>query len=53
MSTLEHTPIVLQNQVFLPIPENFEQEMVPIDHTLKFTIRHQILGVGNETDWER
>lgn len=44
---------MLQNQVFLPIPEKFEREMVPIDRTLKFTIRHQILGVGNEVDWER
>jgi molecular chaperone HtpG len=52
MFTMQHEPLVLQNQVFLPIPEQFEREMVPVDRPLKFTIRHQILGVGNEGDWE-
>jgi hypothetical protein len=53
MFTMEHEPIVLKNQVFLPIPKEFEREMVPTDRTLKFTIRHQILGVGNDSRWER
>jgi molecular chaperone HtpG len=50
MFTMEHTPIVLKNQVFLPIPEAFEPQMVPTDKTLKFTVRHQILGV-DKTDY--
>jgi molecular chaperone HtpG len=45
--TLEHAPLVLKNQVFLPIPEIFESELVPQDQALKFTIRHQILGAGD------
>src|SRR5579872_1776627 len=49
--TMQHDPIVLKNQVFLPIPQKFEHEMVPIDKTIKFTIRHQILGVGGDTSW--
>jgi hypothetical protein len=49
--TMQHDPIVLRNQVFLPIPQNFEHEMVPIDKTIKFTIRHQILGVGGDSSW--
>jgi len=49
--TMQHDPIVLKNQVFLPIPQNFEREMVPIDKTIKFTVRHQILGVGADTSW--
>jgi molecular chaperone HtpG len=52
MFTMEHTPIVLKNQVFLPIPKEFEPQMVPTDKTLKFTVRHQILGVG-QTDYNR
>jgi len=44
--TLEHSPIALKNQVFLPIPHQFENEMVPVDKPLKFTVRHQILGIG-------
>jgi molecular chaperone HtpG len=51
MFTMPHTPIVLKNQVFLPIPVNFEREMVPTDKTIKFTIRHQILGVSSDTSW--
>jgi molecular chaperone HtpG len=51
MFTMQHEPIVIKNQVFLPIPENFEREMVPIDRTIKFTIRHQILGVDGG-NWE-
>jgi molecular chaperone HtpG len=49
--TMQHDPIVLKNQVFLPIPQNFEREMVPTDKTIKFTVRHQILGVGSDTSW--
>ena len=45
--TLEHTPLVLKNMVFLPIPQWFEQHFVPIDRTLKFTVQHQILGAGS------
>ncbi len=48
--TLGKKPLVLKNQVFLPIPDMFENEMVPTDTVLKFTIRHQILGV-NETKY--
>lgn len=47
MHTLEHTPLVLKNKVFIPIPREFEQHFVPIDRTLRFTVRHQILGVGS------
>ena len=47
MHTLEHTPLVLKNKVFLPIPREFEQHFLPIDRTLRFTVRHQILGVGS------
>lgn len=43
--TVEQAPIVLKNQVFLPIPEMFEPQLVPTDQTLRFTVRHQILGV--------
>jgi molecular chaperone HtpG len=46
---VEQTPIILKNQVFLPIPRQLENEMVPSDKPLKFTIRHQILGVGEPT----
>lgn len=49
---MEHEPLVLKNQVFLPIPAAFEREMVPTDRTLKFTIRHQILGVGSAVNWK-
>lgn len=52
MFTMEHAPLVLKNQVFLPIPEKFQREMVPTDRTLKFTIRHQILGVGDASSWK-
>jgi hypothetical protein len=52
MFTMQHQPIVVKNQVFLPIPQNFEREMVPTDRTIKFTIRHQILGVGSDSSWE-
>ena len=45
--TLEHTPLVLSNNVFLPIPEEFERHFVPTDQTLRFTVRHQILGIGS------
>ena len=47
-ATLETKPLVLKNSVFLPIPREFESHMVPTDTTLKFTVRHQILGVGRE-----
>jgi molecular chaperone HtpG len=49
---IEQEALVLKNQVYLPIPQPFEAEMVPIDRPLKFTIRHQILGVGDEKAWE-
>ncbi len=53
MFTMEHAPIVLKNQVFLPIPKEFEPKMVPTDKTLKFTVRHQILGVGKaDYSWD-
>ncbi|GAB5444328.1 MAG: hypothetical protein Fues2KO_46770 [Fuerstiella sp.] len=45
--TLGCSPLVLKNNVFLPIPSEFEDHMVPTDRTLKFTVRHQILGVGD------
>ena len=45
--TLEHTPVVLKNNVFLPIPEEFERHFVPTNETLRFTIHHQILGIGS------
>ncbi|MGB2640733.1 MAG: hypothetical protein WAN32_17425, partial [Candidatus Acidiferrum sp.] len=45
MFTMEHAPLVLKNQVFLPIPKEFESQMVPTDRTLKFFVKHQILGV--------
>ena len=45
--TLEHTPLVLRNNVFLPIPEEFERHFVPTDKTLRFTVLHQILGIGS------
>jgi len=45
---LESSPVVLKNNVFLPIPRDFEQYMVPTSRTLKFTVRHQILGVGDD-----
>jgi molecular chaperone HtpG len=50
--TMEQSPIVLKNQVFLPIPKEFEPQMVPTDKTLKFTVRHQILGVGKADYWD-
>ncbi|WP_029131785.1 ATP-binding protein [Sedimenticola selenatireducens] len=46
--TLETKPLVLRNNVFLPIPMEFEPHMVPTDTTLKFTVRHQILGVSRD-----
>jgi molecular chaperone HtpG len=52
MFTVQHEPIVVKNQVFLPIPQSFEQEMVPTDRAIKFTIRHQILGVGSDSNWQ-
>ncbi len=45
MFTMEQAPLVLKNQVFLPIPAEFESQMVPTDKTLRFIVRHQILGV--------
>ncbi|MGJ4907255.1 ATP-binding protein [Bradyrhizobium sp. HKCCYLS2033] len=45
--TLQQAPLVLKNQVFLPIPEMMESELVPVQHALKFTVRHQILGVAD------
>jgi molecular chaperone HtpG len=53
MFTMEQAPIVLKNQVFLPIPKEFEPQMVPTDKTLKFIVRHQILGVGSpDYNWD-
>jgi len=52
MFTMQHQPIVINTQVFLPIPQDFEREMVPTDRTIKLTIRHQILGVGTDSTWE-
>ncbi len=45
--TLVHTPLVLKNNIFLPIPEEFERHFVPTDKTLRFTVRHQILGIDS------
>ena len=45
--TLEHAPLIAKNNVFLAIPEAFERHLVPLDRTLKFTVRHQILGVDS------
>ncbi|MGC2775488.1 MAG: hypothetical protein WA418_07595, partial [Bradyrhizobium sp.] len=45
--TLQQAPLVLKNQVFLPIPEEMETELVPVQHALRFTVRHQILGVAD------
>jgi molecular chaperone HtpG len=51
--TIESAPLVAKNQVFLPIPEQFESRMVPTDRTLRFTVRHQILGVaGADNSWD-
>jgi len=50
MFTIDQTPIVLKNSVFLPIPKMFEPQLVPTDKILRFTIRHQILGVS-KTDY--
>lgn len=51
--TMEHPPLLMKNQVFLPIPKHFERYLVPIDRTLKFTIRHQILGVDRGSyNWD-
>src|SRR6185503_2720608 len=44
--TIEKAPIIMKNQIFLPIPTEFEQYLVPSDKTLKFVIKHQILGVS-------
>jgi molecular chaperone HtpG len=53
MFTMEQTPVVLKNQVFLPIPTEFESQMVPTDKTLRFTVRHQILGViKSDYSWD-
>lgn len=45
--TLTHTPLVLKNNVFLPIPQDFERHFVPTSRTLRFTIHHQIFGIGS------
>ncbi len=45
MLSIEKAPLVLKNQIFVPIPDCFSQEMVPAQHSLKFIVRHQILGV--------
>ena len=47
--TLEHSPLVLKNMVFLPIPQSFERYLVPTDRTLRFTVQHQIMGGGPVT----
>jgi molecular chaperone HtpG len=47
--TIEGDPLVLRNNVFVPVPPNFETYLVPLQDTLKFTIRHQILGVRSYT----
>jgi molecular chaperone HtpG len=47
--TLQSSPLVLKTNVFLPIPKAFEEYLVPIDKTLRFTVRHQILGVEKDT----
>ena len=44
--TLEHSPLVLKNMVFLPIPQSFERYLIPTDRTLRFTVQHQIMGGG-------
>lgn len=53
MFTMEHAPLVLKNQVFLPIPREFEPQMVPTDKTLKFIVKHQILGIAkSDYPWD-
>ena len=47
--TLEHSPLVLKNMVFLPIPQSFERYLIPTDRTLRFTVQHQIMGGGPVT----
>ncbi len=48
--TLEYPALVFKNQVFLPIPIEFEKFLVPTKDTLKLTIRHKILGVDHTSD---
>lgn len=43
--TVQKSPLILKNQIFLPVPEMFELRLVPTDQTLRFTVSHQILGV--------
>lgn len=43
---LDRQPLLAQNMVFIPIPESFEKYFVPQESTLRFTIRHQILGLS-------
>ena len=44
--TLEHTPLVLKNMVFLPVPRAFERHFIPTDRPLRFTVQHQIMGTS-------
>jgi molecular chaperone HtpG len=44
---LQRQPLLAQDMVFIPVPESFERYFVPQDATLRFTIRHQILGLGS------
>ncbi len=43
---ISRDPVLSKNMVFLPIPDGFEGYFVPTESTLRFTIRHQILGAA-------
>lgn len=47
--TIEQSPLVSKNMVFLPIPQSFERYLIPTDRTLRFTVQHQIMGGGAVT----
>jgi hypothetical protein len=48
---IPHRPLVLKNMVFLPIPDTFEEYLIPREETLRFTVQHQIMGLS-ELDLE-
>ncbi len=41
---VDRDPLLCKNMAFLPIPDGFERYFVPRKETLRFTIKHQILG---------
>jgi molecular chaperone HtpG len=41
---LDRDLVMCKNMIFVPIPKGFETYFVPREKTLRFTIRHQILG---------